>query len=383
MALAASPAHTGASNTVLLAALECAVERVDVAAYTVPTDEPESDGTYEWDSTTIVVVEVHAGGETGLGYTYADASAAELVRSKLAPLVRASNTVLLAQVRDRAGAALRNAGRPGAGWMALSAVDVALWDLKARLLGLPLVDLLPAAHEEVPIYGSGGFCSYSLERLRSQLGGWVREGIPRVKMKISREPEADPRRLDAVRDEIGFDVELYCDSNGALSRKEALAWAERLAGEWGVSWFEEPVSSADLEGLRLLRDRGPGGLDIAAGEYAYVLADFHNLVEAGAVDCLQADVTRCGGITGLLQAAPLAAAFGLDVSGHCAPQISAHALAAVPNLRHLEYFHDHDRVERLLFDGCLDPAGGALRPDRSRPGHGLELKRTDAERYAA
>jgi L-alanine-DL-glutamate epimerase-like enolase superfamily enzyme len=363
--------------------LDATVEGLDVAAYTVPTDEPEADGTLEWDSTTIVVVEVHAGGETGLGYTYADASVARLIRSKLAPLVEPSNTVLLGEVWGRMGAALRNVGRPGAGWMALSAVDIALWDLKARLLGLPLVDLLPAAHDCVPVYGSGGFCSYSLARLRQQLGGWVDEGIPRVKMKISRDPGADPRRLDAVRDEIGFDVELYADSNGALSRKQALAWAERLEGEWGVCWFEEPVSSADLEGLRLLRDRGPGGLDIAAGEYAYVLADFRNLVEAGAVDCLQADVTRCGGITGLLQAASLGAAFGLGISSHGAPQLSAHAFTAVQNVRHLEYFHDHDRVERLFFDGCLDPVDGALRPDRSRPGHGLELKRDDAERYAA
>jgi L-alanine-DL-glutamate epimerase-like enolase superfamily enzyme len=353
-----------------------AVERVDVSAYTVPTDFPESDGTLEWDSTTMVVVELRAGGETGLGYTYADASVAELIRSKLAPLVSDTNTSW-----RRLGAYLRNAGRPGAGWMALSAVDIALWDLRARLLGAPLVDLLPQEHDAVPIYGSGGFCSYSLEQLAEQLGGWVDEGIPRVKMKISREPERDPARLDAARDAIGDEAELYADSNGALSRKQALAWAERLAGEWGVTWFEEPVSSADFEGLRLLRDRGPGGLDIAAGEYGFVLADFRNIVEA--VDCLQADVTRCGGITGLLKVAALAEAHNLELSGHCAPALSAHALCGIPNLRHLEYFHDHVRVEGLLFDGVLGPEDGALRPDRSRPGHGLELKNADAERYAA
>jgi L-alanine-DL-glutamate epimerase-like enolase superfamily enzyme len=355
-----------------------AVERVDVSAYTVPNDFPESDGTVEWDSTTIVVVELHASGETGLGYTYADASVADLIRSKLAPLVSGTETSW-----RRLGAELRNAGRPGAGWMALSAVDIALWDLRARLLGAPLVDLLPQEHEAVPIYGSGGFCSYSLARLREQLGGWVAQGIPRVKMKISREPAEDAARIDAARDAIGSDTELYVDSNGALSRKQALAWAERLAGEWDVAWFEEPVSSADFEGLRLLRDRGPAGLDIAAGEYAYVLADFRNLLTAGAVDCLQADVTRCGGITGVLKVAGLCEAQGLDLSGHCAPQISTHALTAVGPLRHLEYFHDHVRVERLLFEGVLEPESGCLRPDRSRPGHGLELKRQDAERYAA
>jgi L-alanine-DL-glutamate epimerase-like enolase superfamily enzyme len=234
----------------------------------------------------------------------------------------------------------------------------------------------------VPIYGSGGFTSYSLDRIEEQLGGWVADGIPRVKMKVSRNPEEDPARLDAAREAIGDEAELFVDSNGALSRKQALAWAHRFRERWGVSWFEEPVSSADFEGLRLLRDEGPGGLDIAAGEYGYVLADFRNLVANGCVDCLQADVTRCGGITGLLQVGGLAAAHALDLSGHCAPAISAHALTAVPRLRHLEYFHDHVRIERMLFDGTLDPVGGELRPDRSRPGHGLELKRADAERYA-
>jgi L-alanine-DL-glutamate epimerase-like enolase superfamily enzyme len=268
------------------------------------------------------------------------------------------------------GRRLRNAGRPGAGFMALSAVDAALWDLKARLLDMPLVDLLPSVRHEVPVYGSGGFCSYSLERLGEQLGGWVADGIPRVKLKIGRRPQEDPVRLDAARDAIGPDTELYADANGAFTWKEALAWAERLAGEWGVTWFEEPVSSADVEGLRFLRERST--LEIAAGEYAFVPADFCNLI--GAVDCLQADVTRCGGITGLLGVSGLAASHGLDVSGHCAPQLSAHALCAVQRLRHLEWFHDHVRVERMLFDGVLEPVGGVLRPDRSVAGNGLELK---------
>jgi L-alanine-DL-glutamate epimerase-like enolase superfamily enzyme len=359
------------------------VERLGVAAYEIPTDEPESDGTLEWDSTTIVVVEAQAAGKIGLGYTYAPAAAGVLVEEKLAREVEGADALAPPEVWERLGRALRNAGRPGIGSMALAAVDTALWDLKARLVGLPLVDVLPRAHDSVPLYGSGGFCSYSLERLSQQLGGWAADGFPRVKMKISREPGHDPERLDAAREAIGDDVELFVDSNGAFQRNEALDWAHRLRREWGVSWYEEPVSSADFAGLRLVRERGPAGLEIAAGEYGYVLADFRNLVEARAVDCLQVDVTRCGGITGLLQAARVAEGHGLDVSAHCAPQISAHAFSAVPNLRHLEYFHDHARVESLLFDGALEPEGAELRPDRSRPGHGLELRRADAERHAA
>jgi L-alanine-DL-glutamate epimerase-like enolase superfamily enzyme len=362
---------------------QAAVERLDVSVYEVPTDEPESDGTLAWDSTTIVVVEAHAGETVGLGYTYGPGAVSALIREKLAPIVCGWDAIGSPSPSLTMERELRNAGRPGVGAMAVAAVDVALWDLKARLLDLPLVDVLPRVHESVPVYGSGGFTSYSLERLEEQLGGWVLEGIPRVKIKVGRDPERDPERLSVSRAAIGRDTELFVDANGAFTAKRALAWAERYAFEWDVTWFEEPVSSADFDGLRLVRERGPAGLEIAAGEYAYVLADVRNLLVNGCVDCLQLDVTRCGGITGLLEAAGFAAGFGVDVSAHCAPAISAHAFTAVSRLRHLEYFHDHVRVEQLLFDGVLEPVDGALRPDRSRPGHGLELKRADAERFAA
>jgi L-alanine-DL-glutamate epimerase-like enolase superfamily enzyme len=240
--------------------------------------------------------------------------------------------------------------------------------------------VLDAAHEDVPVYGSGGFTSYSLDRLSGQLAGWVEQGIPRVKLKLGRTPDADPRRLDEARRAIGAETELFVDANGAFGRKDALAWAERYADEWDVKWFEEPVSSEDVDGLRFLRDHAPPGLDIAAGEYGDTLPTFRRL--APAVDCLQADVTRCGGYTGLRRVAGLADAFQVDLSGHCAPQLSAHGLAAVPRLRHLEYFHDHVRVESLLFDGVLEPGGGALTPDRSRPGNGLSVKREEAGRWA-
>jgi L-alanine-DL-glutamate epimerase-like enolase superfamily enzyme len=354
------------------------VERLSVGAYTVPTEQPESDGTLEWDSTTIVVVELEAAGRTGLGFTYGPRAVATLIDEKLAPIVHGSDAFDGPCTCVHMGVGLRNAGRPGIGFMALSALDIALWDLKARLLDRPLLDVLPRFRKGVPVYGSGGFTSLSLEQLRAQLGGWVAGGIPRVKLKVGRVPADDPRRLDAVREATGDDAEVYVDANGAFGAKEALGWAKRYALEWEVTWFEEPVSSADLEGLRLIRERAP--LEVAAGEYAYVPADFRNLL--GAVDCFQADVTRCGGITGFLRAASLAAVHGLDVSSHGAPSLSAHILCAVERPRHVEWFHDHVRVERLLFDGVPEPEAGESRPDASRPGHGLELKRPDTERYA-
>lgn len=366
------------------AAEECPVDAVDVHAFQIPTDGPdgrEQDGTLEWDSTTLVLVRVHAGGRTGIGYTYGDVSAAHVVHSRLTPVIKGASVVSPPALWQRMGAQLRNAGRPGAGAMALSAVDVALWDLKARLLGLPLVRVLPAFHDRVPLYGSGGFTNYSTERLADQLSGWVEQGIGRVKLKTSRNPGADADRLSAVREALGDGPELFTDANGALGRKEALYWAHRFHEEWDVRWFEEPVSSADLEGLRMLRERGPGRLEIAAGEYAFTGQDFANLVEPPAVDCLQADVTRCGGITGVLEVAGLSAARHLDLSAHCAPAVSAHAFCAVRRLRHLEYFHDHVRIEQLLFDGTPRPDGGALRPDTGRPGLGLDVRWADAEPY--
>jgi L-alanine-DL-glutamate epimerase-like enolase superfamily enzyme len=364
-------------------AVDTAVDALDVSAYTIPTDAPESDGTLEWNSTTIVVVEAHGGGAVGLGYTYADAAAGALVESRLSEVVRGADVSELRKTWTAMSRALRNVGRPGLGFMAMSAVDTALWDLRARLLEIPLVDLFGAAHETVPVYGSGGFTSYGPEQVGEQLGGWAAAGIPRVKMKVGRHPDRDPLRIATARRAIGDGTELYVDANGAFGRKQALAWARRYATSYGVTWFEEPVTSDDLDGLRFLRLEGPADVEIAAGEYGDTPEYFRRMLSAGAVDCLQADVTRCGGYTGLLQVSALAAADELELSGHCAPQISVHGLAAVRPLRHLEWFHDHVRVEAMLFDGVLEPEDGALRPDRSRTGNGLELKRREAERWAA
>src|SRR5919201_5391868 len=358
---------------------EVAVERISVSAYEIPTDQPESDGTLAWDSTTLVLVEAAGGGRTGLGFTYADAAAAKLIESKLAGAVRGCDALWPQAAWASMQAAVRNLGQQALSAMAISAVDVALWDLKAKLLGVALADLLGRFRARVPVYGSGGFTSYSNERLAAQLAGWAAGGIPRVKMKVGRDPDADPGRVRGARGAVGPDVELMVDANGAWQRKEALGWMERFA-ELGVTWVEEPVTSDDLDGLRLLRDRGPAGVAVAAGEYGWDLPYFHRMADY--VDVLQADVTRCGGITGLLRVDAVCRARSIPFSAHCAPTISAHACCAMETLVHLEYFHDHVRLEALLFDGTLEPEGGFLVPERSAPGLGLELKRADAEEYA-
>jgi L-alanine-DL-glutamate epimerase-like enolase superfamily enzyme len=276
--------------------------------------------------------------------------------------------------------AIRNLGRPGISSMAIAAVDCSLWDLKAKLLGLPLAKLLGMVREGVPVYGSGGFTSYTREQLAEQLGTWVACGIPCVKMKVGRCPSGDLERVRIARRAIGEQAQLLVDANGAYSRKQALAFATQF-GDCGVSWFEEPVTSDDLEGLRLLRDHGPSGMEIAAGEYGYDLPYFQRMLEAGAVDVLQADATRCAGITGFLGVGALCEARSIPLSAHTAPSLHLPLGCAITPLRHLEYFHDHVRIEDLLFDGAIKPRDGLLFPDLTRPGLGVELRRRDAERY--
>jgi L-alanine-DL-glutamate epimerase-like enolase superfamily enzyme len=357
------------------------VDAVRVSTYAVPTDAPESDGTLEWDRTTLVLVELSGGGMTGLGYTYADRATAMVVRDALADLIGGHDSFAIAAAASRMLDHVRNVGRRGIAAMAISAVDVALWDLKARLLGLPLVVLLGLARGSTPVYGSGGFTSYSLERLRDQLAGWAGQGMAFVKMKVGRNAIEDPLRVESAREAIGPSTQLFVDANGAYSRKQALALAERFA-DLDVRWFEEPVSSDDLAGLRLIRDRAPAAMDVAAGEYGYDPFYFRRMLEAGAVDVLQADATRCGGISGFMAAHALADAHGLPLSAHCAPAIHLHLGCALTRVRHLEYFYDHQRIERMLFDGAVVPENGTLAPDLTRPGLGLTFKRDDAARFA-
>jgi L-alanine-DL-glutamate epimerase-like enolase superfamily enzyme len=356
------------------------VEGLEAAAYEIPTDQPESDGTLEWSSTTIIVVEAFNGRERGVGYTYGDRSVATLIESKLADIACGQDAIRPSATWAAMRRELRNAGQQGVAAMAISAVDIALWDLKARLLGISLADALPRLRESVPIYGSGGFTSYDNRRLREQLRGWVGSGIRSVKIKVGRDPEADPARVAMAREAIGPNVELMVDANGAYTLPQALGLAERFA-EQDVTWFEEPLSSEDLEGLAELRSRSPAGMAIAAGEYVWSSLDAQRMLEAGAVDVLQADVTRCGGITELLHIGGLCSARQVPFSAHCAPAVSAHACCAIETAQHIEYFHDHVRIESMLFEGATEPDGGALTPDETRSGLGLEPRPTVLEEH--
>lgn len=357
------------------------VDGIEARAYKIPTaTDHESDGTLVWDSTSIVVVEIEAGGKTGLGYTYCQPAAAQVIESKLASVVEQGDPLMPQRIWANLQVQARQLGHAGIAAMAISAVDIALWDLKAKLLDCCLADALPRFRASVPIYASGGFTNYSDDQLRDQVRSWTDEGHTRMKIKVGRDKPVDPARIDILRSVAGPNVEVMVDGNGAYTPQEALLWAERFK-EQGVSYFEEPVSSQDLGGLAEIKRRAPAGMAIAAGEYGWNLSYFHRMLEAGAVHILQADVTRCGGITNLLRIDGLCKSRNLAFSAHCAPAVSAHACCAMETVVHLEYFFDHHRIERMLFEGTLDPSQGVLTPERSRPGLGLELRRDDAERY--
>lgn len=364
------------------------------AAYTVPAESPEADGTFSWNATTLVVAQIDAGGETGLGYTYSDACVASLIRDTLAPVLMHADPGDTGALWLRMQQRVRNLGRAGLAATAISALDCALWDLKAKLLHAPLAQVLGMARESVPIYGSGGFTNYTDAHLAEQLGRWVaHDGCRAVKMKVGSDPARDPDRVKHARAAIGTGgagsssdsgstgAELFVDANGALSVQQALRAADAFA-PYGVTWFEEPVSSDDTAGLHAIRLRAPAGMDIAAGEYSYTADDSRRLLEARAVDVLQADASRCGGVTGFMQAARLADAWHVPLSAHCAPALHLHVAAAVPGLRHQEWFHDHVRIEAMLFDGAPVPRNGAIAPDLSRPGCGLAFRYADARQFA-
>lgn len=358
------------------------VDSVEARVYTVPTDEPEADGTIAWDSTTIVLVRARSGSTVGTGWTYGAAECGAVVTSTLAPLIVGESALDIGARINAMVKAVRNSGRQGAIGYAISAVDIALWDLKARLLELPLHRLLGAERTDVPVYGSGGFTTYSEARLKEQLGGWaLGQRIPRVKIKIGESWGTNPTRdLDRIRHAraiIGDKTELFVDANGGYARKQAIRIAHE-ASDADIRWFEEPVSSDDLEGLREVRNAVDA--DVTAGEYGFDLTYFRRMAAAESVDCLQADATRCGGISEFLRVAAVAASYGLDVSAHCGPHAHAHVAAAVPNLRHIEWFHDHVRIETMFFDGTLDPSGGTISP-RDDPGNGLTLRNTYAEQF--
>lgn len=355
------------------------IRKVTARAYTIPTETPEADGTYAWQSTTIIIVHVQAGDKTGIGYTYSSSSIVSLINDTLARVVQGRDALDVHSCWSFMQQAVRNDGQEGLAMMAVAAVDNALWDLKACLLDLPLVSLLGMHRPHCLAYGSGGFTSYTDEQLKVQAARWRELGFKAMKMKIGAQPERDPMRVRLVRETLGAEIELFVDANWAYTEKQALQIAEQLA-DYHVVWFEEPVHHHNLEGLRFVREHAPVTMNISAGEYGFSLFYFKTMIEAAAVDILQADASRFG-ITGFLAVAALCEAFHLPLSSHTAPALHLPVCCHAEPVINMEYFYDHVLIEQRFFDGTIQPKNGYLSPDLSRPGFGIQLKSVDIEKY--
>jgi L-alanine-DL-glutamate epimerase-like enolase superfamily enzyme len=363
----------GRSSDLFGQAIGEVIDGVDVSVHAYPTPDPEADGTLRWDHTTAVAVQLRAAGRTGLGWTYSSPAAEAVVRNHLADVVQGHEVLDVPGGWEAMRRACRNIGSRGLVMQAISAVDMAWWDLKARLLGVPLAALFGAQRDAVPIYGSGGFTTMTDEQLNEQIEHWKGLGCTSMKIKIGeawgQRPERDLARVEQLRARAGDHTDLMVDANGAYSVGRARRIGEQLDA-LGVVWFEEPVSSDDLAGLRLLSEHL--SCDVAAGEY--LSDEFECARMMPSVDCLQLDATRCGGYTGWLRGAALAQAANRDVSAHCAPALHAPVAAAIPNLRHIEYFADHERLEPQLADGTPAVHDGALVVPLDSPGHGMTLR---------
>ncbi|MCB0940487.1 MAG: mandelate racemase [Mycobacterium sp.] len=354
------------------------IDRIEVTAYRFPTPHPEADGTLTWDATTAVVVHLHTDDCVGLGWTYSGAAAGVVVKDNLTSVVRNRDPMDIAGAWLAMHRACRNIGTKGLAMQAISAVDIALWDLKARMLDIPLAALLGQMRDTVPVYGSGGFVNSSCAEIAQDVAQWKAAGCTQMKIKVGRDygtdPDWDLERVSRLREFAGPDVELMVDGNGAYSVGQAKRIGAQLDA-LGVRWFEEPVSSDDKPGLAEVR--AAISADVAAGEYISDTYDAEAM--AAVVSCLQLDVTRCGGYTGFLRGAAVAAAHNREVSGHCAPALHAPVAAAVPNLRHVEWFTDHARLEPLLIDGLPEVGCGALRVTNHAAGHGMSVAAGAAE----
>jgi L-alanine-DL-glutamate epimerase-like enolase superfamily enzyme len=269
---------------------------------------------------------------------------------------------------------LHYGGRGGAVALAISAVDIALWDLKARRAGLPLWRLLGGFDPAVPCYAGGIDLDFPLEALLRQTDDNLARGFRAIKMKVGRPHlSQDVERVRAMRAHLGADFALMADANMRWSVDQAIRAARALA-DTGLVWLEEPTIPDDIDGhVRILRD---GGLPIATGENLHSLYEFKQMIAAGGVSFPEPDVTNCGGVTVFMKVAHLAEAYNLPVTSHGVHDLTVHLLAAAPNRSYLEV-HGFG-LDRYIEAPIAIVGGNAIAPDR--PGHGVAFDWAALER---
>jgi L-rhamnonate dehydratase len=306
-----------------------------------------------------------------------------VIHDMLKPLLVGQNPLHHERLWDDMFWRVRGFGRKGVAFTAISAIDIALWDLKAKHFGVPLYQLLGPYTESVPIYGSGGWTSFSEKELVSEQLSYVERGIPRVKMKVAKDfghcEAEDLQRLKAVRKTVGDDVEIYVDANNGFYAKQAIGFARKMA-DHNVGWFEEPVLADDIAGLAAIAKAID--IPVATGEHEYTKYGFKELIAQGGADIVQPDVGRVGGVTEWMKVAHLAHAFNLPVAPHAVQLVHLHLACCTPNLKVVEYLGVAEETDKLFYTEVPEPKDGMWSPFPDRPGLGLELDPKAVERYA-
>ncbi|MFW6174336.1 MAG: mandelate racemase/muconate lactonizing enzyme family protein [Chloroflexota bacterium] len=321
-------------------------------------------------------------GEEGLGVGTGHRAIRSVIENNLKDLLIGQDPFNIEKLWNDMFWRVRGYGRKGVAFQAISTLDIGLWDLKAKALGVPLYRLLNPYWERVPVYGSGGWTNYSESELVKEQTGYVERGFPRVKMKVGKDfgqsEREDVTRLEAVRKAVGDDVEIYVDANNGYYAKQAIRMA-RVFEQYGVAWFEEPVLADDIEGLA--RIAAAIDIPVATGEHEYTKYGFKELVSRGGADIVQPDVGRVGGITEWIKAASLAHAFNLPVAPHAVQLVHLHCSMATPNLKVVEYLGSAEKNDRFFYTEFPEPKDGWWAPYRDRPGLGLELDPAVVKKY--
>lgn len=319
-----------------------------------------------------------SGGEQGTGWTFtSDYGGGEAVKALLdvvlLPRVRGRDAIEVEAINDELFHFTHRLGH-GLTSMAIAAVDIALWDLRARQAGVSLAKILGQVRDRVPCYGSGKASpSLPIEDLVSLSAGYIEEGFDAVKLRVGREPDQDMVRVRAVREAIGPGPRILCDANERLSLPTALWLGKQLAAQ-DVYWFEEPILSQDIEGYKRLRAALP--MAIALGEHVHSRRDFIPYIQSGVIDVVQPDMCLLGGVTETMRIGRIADSFGLALAPHFMTVLHIHVAAALPRSTYVEYY---PFMDDLLVEGLVVEKGNLLVP--TRPGHGVEFNQDAWKRY--
>jgi L-alanine-DL-glutamate epimerase-like enolase superfamily enzyme len=349
------------------------ISSLETGYYRVPLPTVLTDSTHGImrDFEIIIVRLRDKDGAEGTGYTFTvgrnGGAIHDIVEREIAEIIKGSDADRIEWIWNKLWWALHYGGRGGPTVLAISALDIALWDLKAKRAGLPLWNLLGGNDSKVPCYAGGIDLDLTPDELLRQTDGNLARGFRAIKMKVGRKKlSEDVEKLAAMRNHLGAEFPLMVDANMKWTVDEAIR-AARAFQPYDPVWLEEPISPDDVAGhARVLRD---GGLPLAAGENLRTIWDFRHLISSGGVSFPEPDVTNCGGITAFMKIAHLAESFNLPITSHGAHDVTVHLLAAVPNRSYLEA-HGFG-LDRFIAEPLTVEDGFAIAPNR--PGHGIEF----------